>query len=169
MNRVEKIVSEMAGPITAGQDCSLWAVEYAKEGGRWVLRVLIDHEGGVNTVHCEAVSRALDPLLDEQDPIPGSYMLEVSSAGLERPLKRPEDFRRMMGRAVLVRLYAPREGVREFIGTLSACDGETLTLEGQSPAAVPARSNVSDETSRTPERLKFPVKDLALVRLYVEW
>ena len=148
MNRVEKTVTALAEPIVSEQDCSLWAVEYAKEGDRWVLRVLIDHEGGVNTDHCEAVSRALDPLLDEHDPIAGSYVLEVSSAGLERPLKRPEDFHRMMGRMVLVRLYVSRQGIREFIGALSAYDGDTVALEGQSP---------------------FSMKDVALVRLYVEW
>ena len=148
MNRVEKIVSELASPIVESEGCSLWAVMYAKEGGNWVLRVLIDREGGVSTAHCEAISRALDPLLDERDPIPGPYVLEVSSAGLERPLKRPEDFRRMMGRMVLVRLFAPRQGIREFTGTLSAYDGETLTLEGRSPVAM---------------------KEVALVRLYVEW
>ena len=113
-----------------------------------MLRVLIDHEGGVSTAHCEAVSRALDPLLDAADPIPGSYVLEVSSAGLERPLKRPEHFLRCLGRPVLVRLYAPRQGVREYTGKLASYNGETLTLEGQPP---------------------FAKKDVALARLFVEW
>jgi ribosome maturation factor RimP len=148
MNRVETLVAQMAGPVVAAQGCSLWAVEYAKEGGGWVLRVLLDREGGVNTDHCEAISRALDPLLDEADPIPGAYTLEVSSAGLERPLKRPEDFARSLGREVLVRLYVAKDGAREFIGPLTGHDGQTLTLEGHPP---------------------FPVKEVALARLYVRW
>ena len=148
MNRVETIVAELAVPIVEAQGCTLWAVEYLKEGARWVLRVLIDRDGGVSTTHCEAVSRALDPLLDEADPIPGAYVLEVSSAGLERPLKRPEDFTRCMGRPVLVRLYTARQGAREFTGTLAAYDGNTLTLEGHPP---------------------FDMKSVALARLYVQW
>ena len=148
MNRVEKIVTELTEPIVTAQGCTLWTVEYVKEGARWVLRVLIDRDGGVSTAHCEAVSLALDPLLDESDPIPGAYVLEVSSAGLERPLKRPEDFTRCLGRTVLIKLYAARQGVREFTGTLGAYDGDTLTLEGYPP---------------------FAVKDVALARLYVQW
>ena len=138
----------MVAPLVAAQGCSLWAVEYLKEGAAWVLRVLIDREGGVGTDHCEAISRALDPLLDERDPIPGAYTLEVSSAGLERPLKRPEDFTRMKGRDVMVKLYAPRQGVRAFVGKLSDCDEETLTLENYPP---------------------FPIKEVAHARLYVRW
>jgi len=148
MNRVEKIVAELAEPIVAAQGCLLWSVEYMKEGARWVLRVLIDRDGGVSTTHCEAISRALDPLLDERDPIQNVYMLEVSSAGLERPLKRPEDFLRCMGRMVLIKLYTDRQGAREFVGTLEAYDGETVTLEGHPP---------------------FHKKNVALARLYVQW
>ena len=148
MNRVEKIVYELAEPLVRAENCSIWAVKYLKEGAGWVLRVLIDRDGGVSTSHCEVISKALDPLLDEIDPIPGAYVLEVSSAGLERPLKRPEDFHRCIGRTVLVRLYAPRQGVREFVGPLLSYDGNTLTLEGRPP---------------------FEVKDVALTRLYVHW
>lgn len=148
MNKVETIVTALAEPVVAQEGCSLWAVEYAKEGGRWVLRVLIDRDGGVGTEHCEAVSRAIDPLLDEADPIEGTYTLEVSSAGLERPLKRPADFERCLGRTVLVRLYVPRAGVREYVGLLAGYDGRTLTLS-------------SGET--------FDKSEMALVRLYVEW
>ena len=148
MNRVEKIVAELARPLAAAQDCTLWAVEYAKEGARWVLRVFIDRDGGVSTSHCEAVSRALDPLLDDADPIPGAYVLEVSSAGLERPLKRPEDFKRCLGQPVLIKLYTARQGIRAFTGKLDAYDGDAVTLAGHAP---------------------FLMKDVALARLYVDW
>ncbi|MCL2747233.1 MAG: ribosome maturation factor RimP [Oscillospiraceae bacterium] len=123
-------------------------MEYVKEGARWVLRVLIDRAGGVGITHCEAISRALEPLLDEHDPISGPYVLEVSSAGLERPLKRPEDFARMLGRDVLVRLYTARQGEREFVGKLVSLDGDALTLEGHPP---------------------FSMKTVALARLYIQW
>lgn len=148
MNRVETVVTALAEPVVREAGCSLWAVEYAKEGGQWVLRVLIDHEDGVSTTHCESVSRALDPLLDEADPIEGSYVFEVSSAGLERPLKRPQDFERCLGRLVFVRLYAARQGVREYVGKLVSYDGVTLTLDNGHT---------------------FNCKEVALVRLYIKW
>ncbi|MDR0381975.1 MAG: ribosome maturation factor RimP [Oscillospiraceae bacterium] len=149
MGKVERIVTALAEPVAAAAGCELWDVEFVREGGRAVLRVYIDRADGVSTQHCEAVSRALDPLLDEADPIQGSYTLEVSSAGLERPLRRDSDFAKFIGRAVSVRLYAPRGGVREFVGTLSGHDGQTVTLDGGA--------------------LVFEKKDVALVRLHVEW
>ncbi len=93
--------------------CSLWDVEYVREGADWFLRLYIDKPGGVDINDCEAISRAVDPILDEKDPIPDSYSFEVCSAGLERVLKRPGDFEQFMGSMVLVRLYQPKDGKRK--------------------------------------------------------
>ncbi len=129
MHKIARLVADLAAPVVTAQGCELWDVEYLKEGGVWVLRVFIDHPDGVSTTHCEAVSRALDPLLDEADPIENSYVLEVSSAGLERPLKRPQDFERFMGHPVEVHFFSPQNGAREAFGRLSGYDGETLSLD----------------------------------------
>ena len=109
----------LAEPVVAEKNCELWDVEYVREGSTWFLRIYIDKDGGVDITDCEAVSRAMDPILDEADPIPDSYTFEVCSAGLERTLKRPGDFERFMGADVLVRLYRPRSGAKEFAGVLT--------------------------------------------------
>ncbi len=137
MSVIADKVFALSRPVVEAQGCSLWDVEYVREGGRRVLRLYIDREGGVSTEHCEAVSRALDPLLDEVDPIPDAYVLEVSSCGLERPLKRPSDFQAFMGAKIVVKLYAPRDGRREFAGVLTGYDPDTrvITLDGQTTFA----------------------------------
>lgn len=126
--KVTDQVRQLAEPVTAAQGCELWDVEYVREGGTWFLRVYIDKEGGVDISDCEAISRALDPILDEADPIPDSYTFEVCSAGLERTLKRPSDFARFLGADVLVRLYRPREGSKEFAGVLQEYDNGNVTV-----------------------------------------
>ncbi len=126
--KVTDQVRQLAEPVTAAQGCELWDVEYVREGGAWFLRVYIDKEGGVDISDCEAISRALDPILDEADPIPDSYTFEVCSAGLERTLKRPSDFARFLGADVLVRLYRPREGSKEFAGVLQEYDNGDVTV-----------------------------------------
>ena len=105
--KVTEQVAEFARPIVEAQGCQLWDVEYVREGSEYFLRLYLDKEGGVDIDDCEAVSRAVDPILDEKDPIPGSYHFEVCSAGLERVLKRPSDFQRFLSRAG--RRSAPRE------------------------------------------------------------
>ena len=127
--KVTELVTELARPIVEGIGCELWDVEYLKEGGQWYLRVYIDRDGGVSIDDCEAVSRALDPILDERDPIPDSYVFEVSSAGLERKLYRPSDFERYMGELVSVTLYRAREGSKEFVGTLTGYDEGAVTVD----------------------------------------
>jgi len=144
-------VRALAAPVVESLGCSLWDAEYVREGGEWFLRLYIDRDGGVGIDDCEAVSRAFDPILDEEDPIPGSYRFEVSSAGLERPLRRPEHFEWALGRRVAVRLYRPRDGAKEFVGTLTGFDGAALTLE------TPAGS------------VSFDKKEVALARLDVEF
>ena len=140
-------------PVLAEHNFELWDVEYVKEAGTWYLRVLIDKEGGVDILDCEAISRKLSDLLDEADPIEGSYTLEVGSAGAERALKRPADFQRYLNSPVLVKLYKPVDGRKEFPGTLTAyneADGSlTVDLNG---------------TAYT-----FGKKDVALCRLRVEF
>ncbi|NLT15867.1 MAG: ribosome maturation factor RimP [Clostridiales bacterium] len=120
MKKVTEIVSELAEPVVKKHGCELWDVEYVKEAGGWVLRVYIDREGGVSLEHCEAVSRELDPILDEKDPIPDSYTFEVSSAGAERTLKRPSDFQKFLGHLVEIKLYRAKDGRKEYIGNLVA-------------------------------------------------
>ncbi len=141
-------VRQLAEPVVAAHGCELWDVEYVREGGQWYLRLYLDKEGGVDILDCEAVSRAMDPILDEADPIPDSYSFEVCSAGLERVLKRPSDFARFLGSPVLVRLYRPRAGQKELAGTLAGyedgrvtveCGGERITLEKSEVALVRLR------------------------------
>ena len=105
MSKITDLVETMARPVAEANGCSLWDVEYVKEAGSWYLRLYIDKEGGVSIDDCEAVSRALDPMLDEADPIPDAYTFEVSSAGCERQLKRPGDFARFLGSPMRRRLF----------------------------------------------------------------
>ena len=144
-------VRQFAEPVVRAQGCTLWDVEYVREGGEWFLRLYIDKDGGVGINDCEAVSRAVDPILDERDPIPDSYHFEVSSAGLDRPLRRPEHFAWSMGKAVEVRLYRPRDGAKEFTGTLEGYDNGRVTIAAGAGPMV------------------FEKSEVALVRLYVEF
>ena len=128
MAKVTDAVAALALPVVEQAGCSLWDVEYVKEAGTWFLRVYIDREGGVSIDDCEAVSRPLSDLLDEADPIEGSYTFEVSSAGADRPLKRPGDFERFMGSPVAVKLYKAREGRKEFAGTLAGYEDGNITI-----------------------------------------
>ena len=109
--KITETVLSFAQPIVEANGCSLWDVEYVREGSERFLRLYIDKDGGVNINDCEAIARAVDPILDEKDPIPESYHFEVCSAGLERPLKRPGDFEKFMGSPILVKLYRPRNGL----------------------------------------------------------
>ena len=118
MAKVTDAVAALALPVVEEAGCTLWDVEYVKEAGTWFLRVYIDKEGGVSIDDCEAVSRPLSDRLDQADPIEGSYTFEVSSAGADRALKKPEHFARFQGSEVEVKLYRPREGRKEFVGLL---------------------------------------------------
>ena len=118
MSKITDKVTELAGPIVEEEGCSLWDVEYVREAGSRYLRIYIDKPGGVDIADCERISRRLDPVLDEVDPIPESYIFEVGSAGIERELKRPSDFEAFLGSEVEVKLYQPVEGQKAFIGKL---------------------------------------------------
>ena len=129
MSKITDKVSAIAKPIVEEEGCSLWDVEYVREAGNWYLRIYIDRVGGVDIDDCERISRRLDPVLDEADPIPDSYVFEVGSAGIERELKRPGDFEAFLGSDVEVRLYQPVNGQKSFVGTLVGYDNGTTTIE----------------------------------------
>ena len=149
--KVTELVAEFARPIVEAHGCELWDVEYVREGSDYFLRLYLDKEGGVNIDDCEAVSRAVDPILDEKDPIPGPYHFEVCSAGLERVLKRPSDFQRFLGSPITVKLYRPRNGLKEIPCVLKEYDAGKLTVEaGQ-------------------ETITFEKSEVAQVRLRVEF
>ena len=150
MKKVTEIVAELAAPVIEENGCELWDVEYVREAGQWYLRVYLDKEGGVDILDCEAVSRRLSDLLDEVDPIEGSYIFEVSSAGAERVLKRPGDFARFMGSPVLVKTYKNRDGRKEFAGTLQGYEDGAVLLDM-------GGGNV----------LRFEKPEIALVRLRI--
>lgn len=151
MAKITELVAGLAAPIAEEKGCTLWDVEYVREAGAWFLRVYIDKEGGVSINDCEAVSRPLSDRLDEVDPIEGSYTLEVSSAGADRPLKRPEHFAQFMGAEVEVRLYRALDGRKDWVGALAGYEAGDVCLE-------------------TPEGQKvFAKKDVAQVRLYLSF
>ena len=138
MSKISDIVAGLAQPLAAELGLELWDVEYVREAGQWFLRVYIDKDGGVSINDCEALSKALDPVLDEADPIPDSYVFEVSSAGAERELKRPSDFQRFLGSQVAVKLYSAKNGRKEYVGILKEYADGDVSLE-------------SGETFRKPE------------------
>ena len=134
LSKIVETVVAFAGPIAEKHGCELWDAEFVKEAGCWFLRVYIDRRDGVSIEHCEAVSRELDPILNErEDLFPGSYTFEVSSAGAERRLRRPSDFERFMGHQVEVRLYRSKDGQKAFIGNLTgSSDGDVeIEVSGQ--------------------------------------
>ncbi|MGN0706646.1 MAG: ribosome maturation factor RimP [Faecalibacterium sp.] len=124
--RVEALVR----PVVEGMGLRLWDVVFEKEGPDWYLRVLIDRDGVMDTDTCAKVSHALDPILDEADPIDQSYYLEVGSPGLGRKLTRPEHYEALRGQKIRVKLIRPNAaGVREFAGILAGREGSTVTVE----------------------------------------
>ncbi len=149
MAKVTDAVAALALPVVEKAGCALWDVEYVKEAGTWFLRIYIDKEGGVSIDDCEAVSRPLSDLLDQADPIEGSYTFEVSSAGADRALKKPEHFARFQGAEVEVRLYRPREGRKEFVGVLRGYENGDVTLDVNGAETL------------------FTKQEIALVRLYL--
>lgn len=144
----EKRTEELLAPIMEQNQFELVDVEYVKEGSNWYLRAYIDKDGGISIDDCELVSRALSDLLDAEDFIPDAYILEVSSPGLGRPLKKEKDFARSVGSEVEVRLYRAVEKQKEFTGILTAYDEDSVTL------------TADGEQERT-----FQRKDIALIRL----
>lgn len=143
----EKRTEELLGPLMEENSFELVDVEYVKEAGNWYLRAYIDKEGGINIDDCELISRALSDKLDELDFIEDSYILEVSSPGLGRPLKKDRDFERSMGEEVEIRTYRAIDRQKEFTGVLKSFDKESITIEIEE------------------KEMSFARKDIALIRL----
>ena len=133
MSKLTERIAELAKPIVEEEGCSLWDVEYVKEAGTWFLRIFIDRDEGVSIDDCERISRKLDPVLDEEDPIPESYVFEVGSAGADRILKRPSDFKQFMGSTIEISLYQPLKGSKRYVGVLNEyLDGDIVIVQGTS-------------------------------------
>lgn len=156
-NRVEALVTELARPAVAAIGLELVDVQFVKEGGRCYLRLYVDKEGGVNLDDCAAASRAVDALLDETDPISTPYSLEVSSPGIERPLKQDADFTRFAGQLVRVTTFAPIDGRRSFVGELlGMADGLVqIRVKGEGKAPV--------------QEMAIPRAQVAKANLHVEF
>ena len=149
--KITEQVAQFCQPIVEANGCTLWDVEFVREGSEQFLRLYIDKPGGVDIDDCEKIHRAVDPVLDEKDPISQSYHFEVCSAGLERALKRPSDFAQFLGSPILIKLYRPRNGMKEFPAVLTAYEDGRITAQ------------VGKET------LLFEKSEVALVRLRVEF
>ena len=147
---IEAAAEAAVRPIVEGHGFSLWDVWFAKEGAKWYLRIFIDKPHGVSIDDCEAVSRALEAKLDEKDPIEQAYVLEVSSPGIDRPLKKDADFIRFQGEIIDVKLYKAVDGQKQFQGKLLGLNDGVISLEEE------------DGTVR-----EFVQKDTADVRLAV--
>lgn len=124
----EKKVETLLIPILEENNFDLADIEFVKEGPNWYLRIFIDKTGGVSIDDCEIVSRALETVLDEKDPIGQPYILEVSSPGIDRPLKKESDFVKYAGQIVDVKLYKPFEGSKEFQGQLIGLNEGVVTI-----------------------------------------
>ncbi|MCR5283878.1 MAG: ribosome maturation factor RimP [Lachnospiraceae bacterium] len=147
----ESKAEALIGPILQEHGFELVDMEYIREAGSWYLRAYIDKEGGITIDDCEVVSRAFSDKLDEEDFIEDSYILEVSSPGLLRPLKKDRDFERKLGTRIEIKTYRMEDGKKEFEGVLKAFDKDTITVE-------------LEDGEKTWDR-----SDLALVRPYVEF
>jgi len=147
---IEQTVETYLKPILDEHNFELVDVEYVKEGTNWYLRVFIDKEGGITIDDCELVSKALEKILDKEDPIKNSYILEVSSPGLDRPLKKDSDFEKYKGRIVDIKLYKPFNKKKEY-------SGELLEL----------RDNIVYIIDEEGNQLSFNRNDIAIVRLAV--
>ena len=144
----ETRTEELITPILDRMNFELVDVEYVKEGGTWYLRAYIDKEGGITVNDCEAVAREMNEILDREDFVDDSYVFEVSSPGLDRPLKKEKDYIRSMGKEVEIRTYRAINREKEFYGILSAYDENTVTIKTE------------DGTEMT-----FEKSDIALIRL----
>ncbi|MEW9667672.1 ribosome maturation factor RimP [Ammoniphilus sp. 3BR4] len=133
---VTTVVEELVTPILADMSIELVDIEYVKEGNNWFLRVYIDKEGGIDIEDCGAVSEKLSKRLDEVDPIPDAYFLEVSSPGIERPLKKEKDFRWSIGKRVHLKTKEPIEDLKVFEGILSQFDQGLITIQEEQKSYV---------------------------------
>lgn len=149
---IESAIEELVSPIVDDKGFEIVDIEYVKEAGEYYLRVFLDKEGGISLNDCEAVSRELSEILDVKDPIKDNYFLEVSSPGLDRPLKKDKDFVRYQGRDVEIKLYKPLNGSKQF-------EGELVGLNEDKNIVV-----IIDD-----DEVEFNKKDVALVRLAIKF
>lgn len=155
MSKKEQYEQQTEGllePIVTGLGFELVDVEYVKEAGTWYLRAYIDKPGGITVDDCEAVSRKFSDILDEKDYIEDTYIFEVSSPGLGRPLKKEKDFQRSLGEEVEIRTYRAIEKQKEFTGILKEYDKDSVTIAYE------------DDTTQT-----FLKSDIALIRLALDF
>ncbi len=150
VNNTESKVEVLVSGMIEKMGYELVDVEFVKEGQNWYLRFYLDKEGGINIDDCEKASKAIEKLLDEKDPIEQAYILEVSSPGLDRQLKKDKDFVKYAGSLVDVKLYKAVDGSKEFQGTLKGLEGNIITIE--------------DENGN---ELSFDRKDTAVIKLAV--
>lgn len=129
MSKVIEVVEGLAAPIVEELNLELVDIEYVKEGKNWFLRVYIDKDNGVDIEECGVVSEKLSEKLDEIDPIPYNYFLEVSSPGAERPLKKTRDYEKAVGKNVFIKTYEPIDGEKTFEGVLTDFNGEEVTID----------------------------------------
>ncbi|AJY76605.1 ribosome maturation factor RimP [Paenibacillus beijingensis] len=127
-SKIKTAVEEMITPFLREHGFELVDIEYVKEGSNWFLRVFVDKEGGIDIDECGRISEYLSERLDENDPVTDAYFLEVSSPGAERPLKKPEDLRKAVGKQVNITTYEPIDGLKEFEGVLTKFDGEQVSV-----------------------------------------
>ena len=149
---IEATIEEILLPIVESKGFEIIDVEYVKEAGEFYLRVYLDQEGGISLNDCEILSRELSEILDVKDPIKDNYYLEVSSPGLDRPLKKDKDFVRYQGRDVDIKLYKPFNGSKQFEGTLIG-----LTKDNNIKVMI------------NDEEVEFTKKEVALIRLAVKF
>ncbi len=149
-NEIEQHCTDLVVPIIEENNFELVDVEYVKEGSDYYLRVYADKEGGINIDDCVLISRALEAKLDEADKIKDAYILEVSSPGLTRPLKKDKDFKRSLGKLVELKLYKQYNGTKEFVGVLENFDENTITI-------------MNDDDNH--EEITFNRSDISMIRL----
>ena len=137
------MVSELIAPVAEQLGYEIWDVEFVKEGTRRILRVTIDSEEGITIEDCERMHRAIDPVLDEADPIESAYYLEVSSPGIERELRTDRHIEACMGSRVELRLYAPVDGAKTFVGVLASYEDGQITVETPAGERTFARKDVA--------------------------
>lgn len=140
---IESRTEELLMPIAEANGVEIYDVEYVKEGSDWYLRAYIDKPGGVTIQDCEQVSRTLSDRLDEEDYVEDAYILEVSSPGLGRALKKNRHLQKSLGERVCLRLYRAREDGKEFEGILKAFDDGTITLEVEAEETVFNRADIA--------------------------
>lgn len=127
--KIADVVSELLTPVICELGYEVWDIEYVKEAAEWFLRITIDSPDGIDIEDCEKVHRAIDPVLDEADPIEDSYRLEVSSPGLEREIRTDAHFAACIGEKIIVKLFTKLDGQKEYIGILRSYENKQITIE----------------------------------------